>query len=124
MFEEVAKLKKLIGSVNTVVSLLRTDEDFLANLKNLFQLARTPFVKNIIGDGFDFDRIEMFVNTMIQDDVSFVQFAFFFLFFLTNPFHRTESFNRNTNNCQSDGMFFNRSIDGRFIRIGIGTTGV
>lgn len=61
-----------MGALNKIVILLRTDDDFHSSLNNLLELARSPFVQNIIGDTVDIDQIELIVKSLIDDDVSVI----------------------------------------------------
>lgn len=59
-----------MGALNKIVILLRTDDEFRSSFNTLLELARSPFVQNIIGDTVDIDQIELIVNSLINDDVS------------------------------------------------------
>lgn len=69
VFTEIRKLYKIAVSLNKTVDLLRNDEEFQSSVENLFNLARTPFVQNIIGDKVDVDAIELIFKS-INDGVS------------------------------------------------------
>lgn len=70
MFEAVVKLKEFVDAVNKVITLMRTDEDFQSKFKTLLQLARSPFIQNILGGSVDIDQVEVLVKSMLTDDVS------------------------------------------------------
>lgn len=61
-----------MGALNKIIILLRTDDDFQSSFKTLLELARSPFVKNIIGDTVDIDQVELIVQSLLTDDVSSV----------------------------------------------------
>ncbi|KAJ6638175.1 Glucosylceramide transporter ABCA12 [Pseudolycoriella hygida] len=68
VFEEVDKLRGLIGAINKLVGLLRTKKDVQTSFRDLLKLARSPFIQNIIGDTVDINTIEMIFEATINDD--------------------------------------------------------
>lgn len=59
-----------MGALNKLIILLRTDDEFQSSFKSLLQLARSPFIKNIIGDSIDIDTVEKIFQSMLTEDVS------------------------------------------------------
>lgn len=59
-----------MGALNKIIILLRSDEEFQSSFKNLLELARSPFIQNIIGNSIDIDTVELIFQSMLTDDVS------------------------------------------------------
>lgn len=64
---EMSRLREFFRSIETTVKMLKTNKEFRAKFDGLINLAKSPFVKALLGDSLDIATIEMVLNSVISD---------------------------------------------------------
>lgn len=65
--DDMYRLRSFFRSIETSINMLNTNEKFRAKFDGLINLAKTPFVKAILGDSVDIDSIENVLMSVIND---------------------------------------------------------
>lgn len=66
-FTEMSRLREFFRSLEKSVKMLNTNEDFREKFDNLLNLAKSPFVKAILGGAVDIQTIEMVLGSIVND---------------------------------------------------------
>lgn len=66
-FEDMARLRKFAGALETSVKMLKTDKEFRKNFDNLLNLAKSPFIQAVLGGSIDIETIEQVLDSIIND---------------------------------------------------------
>jgi len=65
--DDMYRLRSFFRSIETSINMLNTNSQFRAKFDGLINLAKTPFVKAILGDAIDIDSIESVLTSVIND---------------------------------------------------------
>lgn len=75
------RLKIFVNGLANILTQLRTNEDFKTNAKDFVSLAKSPFVKSMIGQfQIDLSVIDMVFDALLNNEVSLNKIVFFFLY--------------------------------------------
>jgi hypothetical protein len=64
---EMSRLREFFHSIETTVKMLKTNKEFRSKFDALLNLAKSPFVKALLGDSLDIATIEMVLKSVIND---------------------------------------------------------
>lgn len=65
--QEMDRLREFFRSIETSLKMLRTNKEFRGKFDNLLNLAKSSFVKALLGDSIDIETIEIVVESLIND---------------------------------------------------------
>ncbi|XP_059222779.1 ATP-binding cassette sub-family A member 13 [Stomoxys calcitrans] len=68
-FQEINRLKQLSVAFEQILLKLKTPGDFQNGFNALIELAKTPFVRSVIGDEIDLDQMEAVIERIRTDPV-------------------------------------------------------
>lgn len=67
----MGRLKTFVSQLNTIVQMLKTNENFKEKFLSLLNLAKTPFVSQLISSlSIDIAAIDGVFNSILNDTVS------------------------------------------------------
>lgn len=66
--QDMGRLREFFRSIETSIKMLKTNKEFRLKFDNLLNLAKSSFVKALLGDSVDIETIEMVLEGLINDN--------------------------------------------------------